>query len=238
MWCPQCRNEYVDGYTECADCKVPLVEFEDLPEETEGSEAFDSDFVKWAGEHGSEIEVMRKKEEGTFEPEIEPYTEPGAQGAFVSDSQKAYEYSSAGWTLTVLGAVGLIAIVLFVSEIVPFYLSSNTKYISYSVMGVLFAGFFVMGIKSLQDSKKYKESGEKQNALEKELKEWFMESFPAEDIDADCYHEGSIDELEDIEKYYRRSDNIKAKICSKYNDIDEKFLEKVAEDLFHDIYES
>ena len=26
MYCPQCRNEYREGFTECADCHVPLRE--------------------------------------------------------------------------------------------------------------------------------------------------------------------------------------------------------------------
>src|SRR5690349_24367362 len=26
MYCPSCGSEYREGYTECADCKVPLVE--------------------------------------------------------------------------------------------------------------------------------------------------------------------------------------------------------------------
>ena len=25
MFCPQCRCEYREGYTECSDCKIPLV---------------------------------------------------------------------------------------------------------------------------------------------------------------------------------------------------------------------
>jgi hypothetical protein len=31
MFCPKCRTEYKEGYTECADCGTPLVE-ELLPE--------------------------------------------------------------------------------------------------------------------------------------------------------------------------------------------------------------
>src|SRR4051794_3900450 len=30
MWCPSCRSEYREGFTECADCAVALVEH--LPE--------------------------------------------------------------------------------------------------------------------------------------------------------------------------------------------------------------
>lgn len=33
MFCPKCRTEYRQGFTECADCKVPLVD--ELPPELE-----------------------------------------------------------------------------------------------------------------------------------------------------------------------------------------------------------
>ena len=31
MWCPKCRNEYINGVTTCVDCGCDLVE--ELPEE-------------------------------------------------------------------------------------------------------------------------------------------------------------------------------------------------------------
>lgn len=33
MWCPKCKNEYREGITVCADCKIPLVEFLDESKE-------------------------------------------------------------------------------------------------------------------------------------------------------------------------------------------------------------
>ena len=39
MFCPKCRIEYREGYTECAECRAPLVE--ELPPEPEG------EYVDW-----------------------------------------------------------------------------------------------------------------------------------------------------------------------------------------------
>ena len=32
MYCPQCKGEYREGFTQCADCQIPLVEEPPQPE--------------------------------------------------------------------------------------------------------------------------------------------------------------------------------------------------------------
>lgn len=40
MWCPKCRNEYINGVTTCVDCGCDLVE--ELPEEIDENEPLPS----------------------------------------------------------------------------------------------------------------------------------------------------------------------------------------------------
>ena len=41
MYCPQCGNEYRDGFTECSDCRVPLLAGTPPPEPAEPADGFD-----------------------------------------------------------------------------------------------------------------------------------------------------------------------------------------------------
>lgn len=257
MWCPQCRSEYKEGITECVDCHIALVPYEELPEENKNNESFDADFVEWAGNHPEEIEALRKREE--MENALNEHMErvmnetdskeefmeqmaslaENAQPvkAFVSSLDRAEEYKTSGYTLMLVGGVGLIALALLIAGVLPLRIAGSTKFLSYGVMGTLFVIFLVTGIKALMDSKKLQEKGHMEQALETELKEWFIEAFPAADIDADCCHTEKAALLPDEEKYYKRSENIREKILAKYNDIDEAFLDKITEDLYQDIFD-
>ena len=58
MFCPQCKCEYLEGITECADCGTPLVER--LPQEETASKEFDpmEDLVtikKFSTRHEAEV---------------------------------------------------------------------------------------------------------------------------------------------------------------------------------------
>lgn len=253
MFCPLCRSEYKEGITVCSDCKIDLVdELEEVAQEDET--VFDEDYVKWASEHSNELEELRqnevirerveallsedKTEEEILQEVLASYSEENKNNkSYVSMANKAEEYKSSGYTLLLVGIVGLIGLALIVFKVININLAGFSSYMTYIIMSILFLIFIVVGVRSVKESKKYAKDSEKEKELEKEIKDWFIESFSAGDIDADCHHTGPIDELEDAEQYFKRSENIKEKLVSKYNELSDEFVEKLVEDLYQDIYE-
>jgi hypothetical protein len=57
MFCPECKAEYRDGYTHCADCDVDLVAA--LPQEPEYGE-HDAFVTLWSGGAGQMLATIRK----------------------------------------------------------------------------------------------------------------------------------------------------------------------------------
>lgn len=220
-WCPVCRYEYREGITECADCHVPLVE--ELPPE----EADLSDTISIEAEMREAAEVLAGEDVEKTQERAKVYR---------SNAERAEEFKSSAWTLVVVGSAGLIAMILIMLGILPIPLATNIRYLSYAVMTLLFAGFLVVGVKSFGSAKKYALAAQMEEALTEEIHTWFMESFPREDIDSDAFS-GEEEELTDIEKYYRRIENMKQKITANYASLDEAYLNRIADDFFHEIYE-
>lgn len=247
MWCPNCRNEYREGITECADCHVPLVPFEELGEEIKEDATFDAGFVNWANSHSKELESIIEKEnsadnmideENIMQIMVENNT--SNNGPFVSKADRTKEYLSSGYTLVIVGGAGLLAMILVMAGIIPLHLASNIKYISYGVMSIMFIIFIVVGIKCLKDAKALSVEADIEKSLFSEVKSWFLESFSKEEIEEDAVNGSglSVAEVDDIDIYYRVSANIKAKITARYSELDEEFLEQVAEELYQELFEA
>jgi hypothetical protein len=238
-WCPQCRNEYREGITECFDCHVPLVE-ELEPEEPKKNEFADDKFVEWANNHTDILDKIKEQDEDpidTISEAMEVLEEDHVKAkVYRSSAQKAEECISSAWTLVIVGGVGLVAMILIITGIVPLHLASNIKYLSYSVMTLLFAVFLIYGIKSFQTAKNLSLEADIEEHLQSDIKEWFVASFQADNIDEDAFS-GDEEGMDEMDKYYKRIDNIKEKICSKYSDLDDSFLDKIADDLYHEMFE-
>ena len=235
-WCPKCRNEYREGIEECADCHVPLVE-ELPPEEEDSGNEFDGDFEDWVKAHP---EMLQKIKESQEEKNVEEEGTCGIENrklqVYRSSAQRAEEFKSSAWTLLIVGVAGLAAMILIMLGIIPIHFAANVRYLSYGVMSALFAAFIVTGVRSFDSAKKYAKAAGEEEALTQEIHTWFMKSFSREDLDCD----GIADDEEERSEallYYSRIEKIRQNIQSKYMELDESYLNKIADDFFHEIYE-
>ncbi len=245
-WCPKCKSEYREGITECADCKVPLVD--ELPPDRENpysEEAQMQEMKQWVIEPTTETALEEKDAE----------TEAGEEDAIDLDSKirsarmsaasshgrvyqdkksKAEDFKSSAYTLIIIGFLGLVAIVLLELGVFPFSLASPGKYITYLVMGLMFLVFIIMGFSSFKSSKKFEVEAKSEDDLTDKIKSWTLENVTKEVI----IRKAALpaDMPEEV-KYFRYFDMLKNTILAEFGEMNGSYLESLCEELYSEIFE-
>ena len=261
-WCPKCKSEYVEGVTKCADCNCELVEEQELePEKMSAWEeevtlraialkkaedamkegAFDEfglgeadDCLADESEESADAEELRMAAEAmkaAFEFD-EPEERPAYVTHYVNNEEKAEENKSSGYTLLIVGTMGLIFVILFFFDLLPIQLAVN-KYMVSGVMGAMFVLFIVMGIVSMKNFKTFSQNAKKENNLTREIKKWCTESMTKEQIDASLSLEEEAEEI----KYFKRTDKMKAMIQNQFMNLDESYLDRLIDEVYPEIFE-
>ncbi len=223
MWCPNCKNEYVPGITQCADCGVALVESLEEYEATEArasQEAF--------CEMYQEVSDERVSEETTEETEATP-AQPAH--AYVSKKSKTEDMKSTAYTFTIVGILGLVLLVLFAIGVLPLHTASYMKVMICVVMGTMFVIFLVIGIRSFAQIKSYSDAADNEEELLSEILAWFRDSYDKNAIDA------SLDTNQQEEMlYFARYEVMRQNIVGKYPDVEEALLDHIIETLYAEIF--
>lgn len=158
---------------------------------------------------------------------------------YQSSEAKAEDNRSSAYTLLAVGGIGFIAVLLIFFNVIPIYKNAGiTKYLVCGVMGAMFVLFIVFGFVSMRDSKMLLVKAKSENSLRSEITRWCQENLSAAAIDAAIQEEGeTLAGLTEEEKYYRRTERMRAAIDDKFMNLDEAFVDDFVDGYYQEMYE-
>ena len=156
---------------------------------------------------------------------------------YQSSAQKAEDNHSTGIMLMVVGGIGFVADVIFLS-LNPLNMPMFNRYLSCGVMGALFVLFFVMGVLSVKTYKIFSARAKEENSMITEVQEWCHRELTKEVIEEGISENGEegSEFVGDDTMYFLRCEYIKMRIQKQYVNIDEGLLDSFVDDFYTGLY--
>ena len=226
-WCPICKNEYREGIKLCAECQVELVDHLEDEEEQDAETKRQEKIAR--------LHAMIAAEQEEQEAEDGAGDEPVVYHAYRNSAAKAEDNRTSAYTLFFVGILGFVLVVLVFTGAIPLLQSAETtRYFVCGIMGALFVLFIVFGVVSMRDSKILLVQAQSEDSLLSELTKWCGENLTAEQIDGGLFEE----EMSDEQKYFKRTDKMKAIINDKFLNLDQGILEHFVDEYYQGLFES
>ena len=141
--------------------------------------------------------------------------------AYVSKKTKIEDVTSTAYTFTIVSVAGFIL-----------HSASYTKTLILIVMGVMFAIFFFVGIKSFMELKTLSNAADREEKQFEEICHWFLDTYTAETINADA----GISDDSDEQNYFLRYEVMRSLLLEKYPKTDASLLDHIIETIYDKIF--
>lgn len=218
---------------------------EDLRDAKRHFQAFYAVEAERIQEKAAETAFLLGEEEPETEPVPDAEDEEEADGAlpepvsgrgasrdeknYVSSVSRYEDYRSSGFTFTVFGALGCLFAVLNIMDIIPWF-----HIFAASIILVMFAAFFVMGIYSFVKAGRLKPEAVKEKELSFRVRAWLNEHITVDTLQA--YDEKSNADRAESKSaellYLNRLDQLRETLLSVFPDLNSSFAEQLIEDFY------
>jgi hypothetical protein len=156
------------------------------------------------------------------EPDVNSDTHVVSPALYRDSNEKAQDNRSSAVVLLGFGLVGLIAVILGVTGVIPF--KPGNPYMFYGIMATVFILFIVMGAISVKNARFFAIKAAGENTLQDTLKKWCSENLSADLIDSEINLSDSDQDADEI-LYFKRSEYIKERFNRQFVNLDQAFLE-------------
>lgn len=182
--------------------------------------------------HISEINNSSVEQPETLNESLYEYTDNKVP-SFVRLSDKYADITSSASTMLIVGIVGILFMILVLTDIIPLPLNSSTAWLFDSVMGGIFIIFVISGIVSFMHAKQVKIDADEEDKLIAELLSWADENITKEMLDEGL----DLTQLEEL-LYFNRADKIKDRLMHQFENADEALICEFTEQIYQNIYET
>lgn len=232
-WCPECKNEYVKGVSTCADCGCRLVESLDNLRDLHTFETNGETFEEEASNEKTSGEVSFPEDMANAVHLGRMLHGEGQKGVYEEASRKAEEFKSGAYTLLTVGILGLAALGLLISGVLPVRLNPVTQLLTCLVMGAMFFLFIVMGVLSFRSYKVQASKAVRESSLKDELMRYCRENLLAGEIDKKA--QVLLEDANEL-SYFKRTEEMKRCISENFLNLEEGYLDNFVDEIYPQIF--
>ena len=256
--CHECKISLVDSLEEAEALQMQPKRVFDVNDERsyeflnqykeEAEEEEDSEIVSYSDLTFSEKQ-FQKNDEDESEDDLEvvaPISEQmlrqrqiaeaiRKQSSYVDKKQKIEDYKSSGFVLTLVGGVGLVALVLLYLGIIPGFSGLKSNYMFMGVMLIMFIVFIIAGIVSFAQIKTIILEAEADDNLISRVNQFFDEYLTVEKLAKEvvCSKKDTEEEM-----YFKRTEYMTRVLLQKFPEMNESLREKIIDDKYGEMYEN
>ena len=156
----------------------------------------------------------------------------GGDNTYVKKSDKYEDVRSSAFTMLIVGMLGIIFVVLTITQVIKIPFNPTTAWLFYGIMGIVFVAFVVGGLVSFSRAKKLQAEAEIEDAKIDEINAWAKENLSQTTVDSGLDLNESVEIL-----YFSRSEKIKNTLMLQFEDVDEGLIDLLTESIYTKIYE-